>query len=163
MDSTSLLGQDILANVQVIWKKSHFSVDNSITCLNSFEVRAILKHKVIKLILPLFHCLAHKDFQQRQFIEKVVHQLTLWMLVLQCRKPVYLFISDSLDTISCSIVRHQPPADSQMLRPEHVLAENPAHTTNGQDRNEVKSNPYGVRWGCKMHFFGKDFSQNHRS
>lgn len=54
-----------------------FFVDNSITCLNSFEVRAILVHKVIKLILQLFYCLAHKDFPERQFIEKVVHQLTL--------------------------------------------------------------------------------------
>lgn len=115
-----------------------FFVDNSITCLNSFEVREILEHKVIKLILQLFYCLAHKDFPERQFIEKVVHQLTLWMLVLQCRKPVYLFISDSLDSISCSIVRQQKSADSQTLGPEHVLAENPAHT---MAKTEMRLNP----------------------
>lgn len=119
-------------------KKITFFVHNSITCLNSFEVRAILEHKVIKLILWLFYCLAHKDFPERQFIEKVVHQLTLWMLVLQCRKPVYLFISDSLDSISWSIVRQQQAADSQTPGPDHVLAENPAHT---MGKTETRLNP----------------------
>lgn len=50
------------------------------------------------------------------------------MLVLQCRKPVYLFISDSLDSTNCSIVRQQQPVDSQMLGSQHILAENPTHT-----------------------------------
>lgn len=48
---------------------------NTITCVNSFEVKAVLKHKIIKLILSLFYCLADKDFMQRQFIRKAVHQL----------------------------------------------------------------------------------------
>ena len=140
-------------------EKITFFVVNSITYLNSFEVKAVLKHKVINLIPSLFYCSADEDFLQRQFIEKAVHQLTLWILFLQCRKPVYLFISDSLDSVSCSTVRQRQPADSQMLGPEHVLAENPACTTYGQDRNWVESNPYGVRSGCKMHLFGKAFFQ----
>jgi len=126
------------------------------TCLNSFEVKAVSKHKVINLIPSLFCCSADEDFLQRQFIEKVVHQLMLWILVLQCRKPIYLFISDSLDSVSCS-------ADLQTLGQKHVLAENPACTTYGQDRNQIESNPYSVRSGCKIHLFGKDFLQNHCS
>lgn len=79
MCSISLPGQDILTYLQVTWKKKKitFFIVNSITCLNSFEVKAVLKHKVIKLIPLLFYCLADEDFLQRQFIEKAVHQLTL--------------------------------------------------------------------------------------
>lgn len=144
-------------------EKITFVMVNTITCSNSSEGKAVSKHKVIKLIPSLFYCSADEDFLQRQFIEKAVQQRTLWILVLQCRKPVYLFISDSLDSISCSTVRQRQPADSQTLGPEHVLAENPAHTTYDQDRNQVESNPYGVRSGWKMHLFGKAFFQNHCS
>lgn len=50
---------------------------NSITCLNSFQVKAVLKHTVIKPIPSLFYCSADGDFPQRQFMEKAVHLLTL--------------------------------------------------------------------------------------
>lgn len=111
MCTISLLGQDIFTYLQVTWKKITFFMLNSITCLNSFQVKAVLKHKVIKPIPSLFYCSTDGDFLQRQFMEKAVHLLMLWMLVLQCRKPVYLFISDSLDSISCSTFRQWQPAD----------------------------------------------------
>lgn len=58
-------------------EKITFFVVNSISCLDSFEVKAVLKHKVIKLMPSLFYGSADKDFLQRQLIKKAVHQLTL--------------------------------------------------------------------------------------
>lgn len=121
MYSTSLPGKDILTYLQVIWKKSQFSWLIVLACLNSFGVKAVLKHKVINLVPLFFYCSA-EEILQRQFIEEAVHQFMLWIVFLQCRKPVYLFINDSSDSISCRTVRQRQPADSQALRPAHFLA-----------------------------------------